>query len=72
MVTQDENVCGERVNLEDGINTYTVLYIKYITNKDLLYSTGSSTQCSVREIGMDMCICITNSLCCTPETNTTS
>ena len=27
--------------------TYTLLYIKQITNKNLLYSTGSSTQYSV-------------------------
>ena len=27
--------------------TYTLLYIKYMTNKDLLFSTGSSTQYSV-------------------------
>ena len=25
----------------------TVLYLKWITNKDLLYSTGSSAQCYV-------------------------
>ena len=24
---------------------YTLLYLKWITNKDLLYSTGSSAQC---------------------------
>ena len=26
---------------------YTVLYLKWITNKDLLYSTGNSAQCYV-------------------------
>ena len=30
-----------------GIDIYTLLYIKSITNKDLLYSTGNSTQYSV-------------------------
>ena len=25
---------------------YTLLYLKRITNKDLLYSTGNSAQCS--------------------------
>ena len=35
---------GEGINKEDGINIYTLLYIKYITNKDLLYSTGNYTQ----------------------------
>ena len=35
------------INQEFGINIYTLLYIKQITNKDLLYSTGNSTQYSV-------------------------
>ena len=29
------------------MNTYTRLYIKQVTNKDLLYNTGNSTQLSV-------------------------
>ena len=37
----------EGINLEIGIDIYTVLYIKYITNEDLLYSTENSTQNSV-------------------------
>jgi len=32
---------------EFGINMYTLLYLKWITNKDLLYSAGNSTQCYV-------------------------
>ena len=28
-------------------NMYTLLYLKWITNKDLLYSTGNSAQCYV-------------------------
>ena len=32
---------------ELGINMHTVLYIKQITKKDLLYSPGNSTQYSV-------------------------
>ena len=35
------------INQELGVNTHTLLYIKQITNKDLLYSTGKSTQYSV-------------------------
>ena len=27
------------------MNMYTLLYFKWITNKDLLYSTGNSAQC---------------------------
>ena len=36
-----------RDSWEFGINTYTLLYLKWITNKDLLYSTGNSAQCYV-------------------------
>ena len=32
------------INWKFGIDIYTLLYIKQITNKDLLYSTGNSTQ----------------------------
>ena len=35
------------INQEVGIDTYTLLYIRQITNKHLLYSTGNSTQYSV-------------------------
>ena len=37
---------GVGMNWEIGIDIYTllILYIKQITNKDLLYSTGNSTQ----------------------------
>ena len=28
-----------------GIDRYTLLYLKWTTNKDLLYSTGNSAQC---------------------------
>ena len=35
------------INQEFGINIYTLLYMKEVNNKDLLYSTGNSTQYSV-------------------------
>ena len=35
------------INWEIGTDIYTLLYIKYITDKDLLYSSGNSTQYSV-------------------------
>ena len=38
---------GRRINWEIGIDIYTLLFIKQITNKNLLYSTGNSTQHSV-------------------------
>ena len=35
---------GDEINQAFGINRYTVLYIKQITNKDLWFSTGNYTQ----------------------------
>ena len=35
----------ERIVREFGIHMYTLLYFKWITDKDQLYSTGSSAQC---------------------------
>ena len=35
---------GEGIIREFGIDMYTLLYVKLITNKDLLYSTGYSYQ----------------------------
>ena len=32
------------INLDLEINIHTLLHLKYITNKDLLYSIGNSTQ----------------------------
>ena len=45
MATRGE--VGGGINLEIGIDIYTLLYIKQIINKDLLYSTENSTQYSV-------------------------
>ena len=36
-----------RINWESGIDLYTLLDIKQITNKDLLDSTGNSAQYSL-------------------------
>ena len=30
---------------ELGVDVYTLLYLKWINNKDLLYSTENSAQC---------------------------
>ena len=38
---------GEGIGRVFGIDMYTLLYLKWITNKDLLYSTGNSVQCYV-------------------------
>ena len=42
-----EKVKNNLLNQEIGTNIYTLLYTKQITNKDLLYSIGNSTQCPV-------------------------
>ena len=48
MHTKGERGGGGR-NWETGIDPCTVLivYIEQITNENLLYSTGNSTQCSM-------------------------
>ena len=38
---------GEGINWKIRIDTYMLLHIKKVTNKELLYSTGNSTQYSV-------------------------
>jgi len=57
------------------MDVYTLLYLKWISNKDLLYGTWDSAQWSVAaRMGdpvwerMDTCICTAASLCCSPET----
>ena len=45
MVTSWEK--GGEINKEIGIDIYTLLYIKQIANRNLLYSTENSTQYSV-------------------------
>ena len=67
---------GGGTNQEFGINTYTLLYTKQITNEDPLHSPGNYTQYFVitykrKEYGkIYVCvyIYITESFCCTPET----
>ena len=74
MVTKGE-MWRER-NQELGINMYRLLHIRWVTNKDLLYSTGKSAQYSVitcmrKEPEKEyIYICITESFCNVPETNT--
>ena len=68
---------GMRINWEIGIDIYTLLYIisYIITSKNLVYGTGNPTLYSNDLYGKRILkrvdICITDSLCCTPETNTT-
>ena len=64
------------INKEFGINTST-LHIKQITDKDLLCSAGNAAQYLAiiykrKESGKkQVYACMTQSLCCTPETNAT-
>ena len=69
---------GEMIVREFGMDMYMTLYLKWITNKVLLYSTGNSAQCHVAawmggEFGGEWThVCVWLSpLSCTPETITT-
>ena len=44
LITKWESVLGWRINEQVGINIYTLLYLKEITKKDPLYSTGNYIQ----------------------------
>ena len=66
----------ERMDWELGISRCKLLYIGWINNKVLLYDTGYYIQYPVinhngKEYEKKIYICITESLCCTPEINTT-
>ena len=58
------------------MDMHTLPYLKWITNKDLLYSTGNSAQCYMTawmegEFGGEWIHeCVSESLCCPPETST--
>ena len=45
--SQTQRAVTRGIEWEFEIDTYTMLYLKQITNKDLLYSTGNSAQYSV-------------------------
>ena len=66
---------GGGINWETGIDIYTLLHIKWVTNKDLLYSTGNYTQYFIityvgKESKIEKHRYVTESLCCTLKTNT--
>ena len=44
---QRGRVAGGGIVREFGIKKCTLLYLKRITNKDILYSTGNSAQCYI-------------------------
>ena len=47
MITGGKDGAGGGIVREFGIDVYTLLYFKWITNKDLLHSIGNSAQYSV-------------------------
>ena len=54
---------GKGIVKEIGVIMCTLLYLKWITNKDLLYSTGKSAQCHVAAykgggFGENGCMCM--------------
>ena len=66
---------GEGIVGEFEIDMYTRMYLKWIINKDLLYSTGNPPQCYVAawmggEFGGEY-KCVAESLHCSPEAITT-
>ena len=68
---------GEGIVRDSGKIIYKLLYLKCITNKDLLYSTWNSTQCYVPPwmgggLGRTYtCTRMAEVLCCSPEMTTT-
>ena len=67
---------AERTVREFGKVRYTLLYLKWIANKDLGHSTGNSAYVAAwmgEEFAgrLDTCVCMAASLCCPPETITT-
>ena len=72
LVTKEKLVGEGEINQESEIKRYTLLYIKQITNEDLLYSTRKYIQYLIITYSgkkSEKYTCITESLCCTPETN---
>ena len=67
----------ERMVMELGMDMYTVLYLQWITNKDLLYSTGKFAQCYVAAwmggelVGEWVHVYFMAEFHCSPETITT-
>lgn len=51
-----------------GDGKCTLLYTEWMINRDQWDSAGKSSQCSViNSMGMDVCICMAESLCGTSE-----
>ena len=70
MLAKEEGGDGGRMDWEFGISRCKLSYIERINNKVLLYSTGNYIQYPIINHNGKEYIYITETLCCTPETNT--
>ena len=57
---------------EFGMDLYTLLYLKHLSNRDLWYSTGNSAQCYVAawmggEFEENVYVYMYAYVCCAPE-----
>ena len=68
---------GEGIIREYGMDMYTLLYLKWMTNRDMLCSTGALLMLRGSLDGrgvwgrMDTCVCMAESFSCPLETITT-
>ena len=59
------------ISFRIDMDRYTLLYLKWITNRDSRYSTGNCAQWQPGWGRMDTCICMGETLHCLCETTTT-
>ena len=59
------------ISFRIDLDRYTLLYLKWITNRDPRYSTGNRAQWQPGWGRMDTCICMGETLHCSCETTTT-
>ena len=69
--------CGGGMNWKFGIIKYKLLYVEWINNKALLYSTGNSIQYPVRNhhgkeyLKENVCVCVCVYVCVYIKNRTT-
>ena len=65
------NEYSELISFRIDLDRYTLLYLKWITNRDPWYSTRNCAQWQPGWGRMDTCICMGETLHCSCETTTT-
>ena len=71
VVAKGEGV-GGGMEWEAGVSRRKLLYIEWINNRSYCIAQGTAiVEKSIYKIRECICICITESLCCTAEINTT-